>query len=56
MTVDPTNYNPHWYYDHMSNEELIKTAFDTGHLDAYRQKCLEVFIARKEAESEILEL
>lgn len=49
-------YDADWYYNEMTDEELLKAGLDQNHLQGYRTKCLEVWFARKESQAEQTQL
>jgi hypothetical protein len=49
-------YDADWYYNEMSDLELLQAGLDQNHLQGYRTKCLEVWFARKESQTEQTQL
>lgn len=45
-----------YYYQSMSNEELLEDATNETLLDSYREKCKQVLLSRFESANETLEL
>ncbi len=49
-------YDTDWYYNEMTDEELLKAGLDQNHLQGFRTKCLEVWFARKQSQAEQTQL
>jgi len=52
MNSEIIYYDTDWYYNEMTDEELLESGLNQNHLQGYRTKCLEVWFARKEAQHE----
>ena len=52
MTDEIIYYDADWYYNEMTDKELLEAGLNQKHLQGYRTKCLEVWFARKEAQYE----
>jgi hypothetical protein len=45
-----------WYYNEMTDEELLRDGFNQQLLNSYRDKCIEIWYARQEAKQEQTQL
>lgn len=45
-----------WYYNEMTDSELLRDGFNTNLLSSYRNKCIEIWYARQEAKYETTKL